>query len=163
MLELVEMAMNKKVQRKTGIQRQVFKNLADIFHFEYGLMKKEETMVTVGTPVSTIKNYQKVSYYNPKTKDFTRIDPNNPEQVEYVTKKGMILGTEQLKNELEEIPKKLVKNPEFSYTLETEPIVFEAKGKTPPSVPYIRVFVESSLGTEESIHFVHNKTKYNKQ
>lgn len=162
MLELEEETMKSKIIKKTGIHKRVFKNLDDIFQFEYELMRKEMTVagvVTVETPVPIIKNYQKVSYYDPKTKEFTRIDPNDPEQVEYVTKKGMILGAKQMETELKSVPQKLMNDPKSSHRLEAEPIIFEAKGKTPPSVPYLRVFVESSIGDEKVIHYVHNRTK----
>lgn len=154
--------MKSKIIKKTGIHRKVFKNLDDIFQFEYELMQKEMTVagvVTVETPVPIMKSYQKVSCYNPKTKEFTRIDPNDPEQVEYVTKKGMIPGMQQLETDLKSIPNKLANDPKLFHRLEAEPIIFEAKGKTPPSVPYLRVFVESSIGDEKVIHYVHNRTK----
>lgn len=158
--------MNSKITKRIGTPRRVFRNLDDISQFEEELREKERTVasiVTVETPVSVVKNYQKVSYYDPKTGMFTRVDPDDLEQIEYLTKKrGMIPGMQQLETDLRSIPDKLANDPKSSYLMETHSIIFEAKGKTPPSVPYLRVSVESSLGDENAIHLVHSKTKNNR-
>ena len=157
--------MNSKITKRTGTRRRVFKNLDDISQFEEELVKKD--LATIGEtfvemPVADSKYRLDSHYYDPKTKMFTRIDSTDPEQVEYVTKKGMIPGLKQQEIELKNIPHKLANDPKSSYLMEANPIIFEAKGKTPPSVPYLRVFVESSLGEENAVHFVHNKTRSSK-
>ena len=158
--------MSKKVQRKTGIHRRVFKTSEDVFQFEDERFRKEITKMGMTlTPKKVPKGKYKMEgyFYDPKTKDFIYIKPNEPDREEYITSHHLIPALKYYADYLKEIPKKMVKDPDKTFWMETDPIIFNSKGKTPPSVPFLRVYVESSLGSEESVHFMLNRARSNKR
>lgn len=150
--------MAKKSTKKTGFQKKMFKNLDDIFQFESELIEKEENITWIDKKPS--KNYTLNSFFaNPKTNKTIHIDPNDKEAVKHFTELGFIPSWEQTKKEISEIPNKLTEDPKTFFQTEAKPIIFESKSKTSPSVPYLRVFLKSSIGEEKSIHYIHSKIR----
>ena len=157
--------MKKKQPKTIGSPKKIFKNLDDISLFEEKLLREElETMgekTSIEPPDDLELRLQ--TYYDPKLKRFTRLDPTDPEQAEIIKKRGLEPVQQEISKWLKKIPNELTKDQNLSHLFEIEPIIFESKGKTPPSVPYLRVFVESSFGDDETaIHFIHNKTRVHK-
>jgi len=153
----------KKQHKTAGSPRRTFKNLDDISLFEQELMQDELKAIgidLVDKPLPNGRERRLQSFYNPKTKKYVRLDPTDPEQVELIKKHGLETFPTQLTKDLEKIPHGLAKDLDSFYQMQVEPLVFDSKGKTPPSVPYLRVFVDSSFSDDETaIHFVHNKAR----
>jgi len=161
LLKLEREVMDKKSKKKIGIPKKVFKNLEDIFQFEEKLFKEDMESLGVtytDTKVPKDKYKNKGYFYDPKNENFVYIKPNEPDRDEYISKRNLIPGLKFFTDNLKEIPNKLSENSDYPFRMEIEPIIFKNKGRTPPSVPYLRVYLESSIGDSKSIHFIHNKT-----
>ena len=150
---------------KTGTYRRVFRNSDDVFQFEKDLHKKERLSILpkntkfVKTTVPKGKYVLSAYYCHPKSKKIIRIDPNDKEAVQHFTQEGYVPALEYLKQHFLDSAKAMGQDPNLFFHQEIEPVIFSNKGKTAPSVPYLRVFVESSLGDNKTLHVINNKTR----
>lgn len=157
------MAKNKLI--KAGAHKRVFKNSEDIFQFEDELHKKEYVSILpkstkfVDTKVKKGKYTLNAYYYNPKSKKTIRIDPNDKDAVQHFTQQGYIPAIDNLKKEYLSTAQQMSKDADLFFRQEVEPVIFKNKGKTAPSVPYLRVYVESSLGDNRILHVINSKTR----
>lgn len=157
------MVKNHKAKRTTT--KKVFRNSNDIYLFEEELYKKEYLSILpkntkfIDTDVSKNK-YTLSSYYqHPKTNEILRINPKDKEAIKHFIDKGYIPASEQLYNDFSKIIEEIKNDASLFFRQEIKPIIFNKKGKTSPSVPYLRVYVESSIGDNKVLHLINNKIR----
>lgn len=105
---------------------------------------------------TTLPNHQATSdvsklFYWPATDSF--VSPDESGIDELLLKNEVIPFSQYYLSLLE---KKISQDNELS--INSSPIIFESKGKTPPSVPYLRVMIEAELGDEDMLYSLHQKT-----
>lgn len=157
--------MVKKHKTKRIATKKVFRNSNDIYLFEEELYKKEYLSILpkntkfIDTDVTKDKYTLSAYYQHQKTNEIVRINPKDKDTIKHYIDKGYTPATKQLNNNFSKLTKELKDDSNLFFRQEIEPVIFNKKGKTSPSVPYLRVYVESSIGDNKVLHLINNKIR----
>lgn len=156
-----------KLAKKDTLRR-VFKDIHDISQFEFELLMdslSEEEKVTLGLQfVDNEANIKEVQakirmsdvYYWPEKDTFVNKGEDGVDELIRLNK--VITHEEYIMQEMTKRAHSLKIGDAMRFPL--PPIFFKNKGKTPPSVPYLKVAVDSSLEEDTtSLHRLHSKTR----
>lgn len=162
--------MTKKLSKfsKKDTPRRVFKDIHDISQFEFELLMdslSEEEKVTLGLQFvdnkANIKEVQEKiklsdAYYWPEKDTFVNKGEDGVDEL--IRQKKVITHKEYIMQEMTKRAHSLKIGDAMRFPL--PPIIFNNKGKTPPSVPYLKVAVVSSLEEDTtSLHRLHSNTR----
>jgi len=149
-------------QSKTP-KRWEFSTIFDILEFEYEMLKEgmtteqkelfEKSLIDPATANNKPPKYSSLKiknfYYIVKEDRYVLIE--NEKDVASFMKDGEMIPAIQMFAKNNKIAKEI---------MSLDPIIFESKGKTPPSVPYLRVNVTSDIkGDLTSLHQIHSKVR----
>lgn len=143
--------------------KRIFSNTHDILCFEWELLYDEMTdeqrkHFYPGKDVTDKMKYDPVKYnfakkwYWPAKDSFVRSD--EPGLSELIANNEVIAFPAAVSMLL----KKHVQDDNSLELMNVDAIIFDSKGKTPPSVPYLNVSIECEVGDEDMLYALHQKT-----
>lgn len=156
--------MKNKKSHKQNNSKRIFKTIQDILQFEDEMyldsLSKEERKLELSIRSSNeidpryekYHDKNKKQYYCPETDGLLFL---KDDEIEDYSKNNTLIPMEKFFSHSAD-NNLLSQNPLFVCT--SEPIIFESKGKTPPSVRYLQTFIVSDLGDEDLLYDVHQKT-----
>lgn len=163
------------------MKRKVFKNTSDILDFEFDLIidsmtdeelerfelpaknrerydiNDENLPIEIKNKIQKIQKYTSDNYYfDIKSGKYILIEDKNDAQ-ELIDKHEIITYADYIRSE---INKKYPFNNKKKVIGNLDPIIFQNKGKTPPSVPYLQVMIATDVeGDIKALHQIHSKTR----